>query len=592
MSCTYHQNRLTIAMRAVMLVAGTMLFLGCGSGTQTEICTQGELQTCACVGGSEGVQECLADRQGWAMCQCDSEEDQPNSNGGAEEMASDDEASPGMAGRSATSDNKTGAGAVGGEASAGGEAGAGAVSGAPTGGGEAGAGAVSGTPTSGGDDDAGGPVGIGAMRGGDDDAGGPVGIGAMGGGSDGSGAEGGRAASDDADSRRVTLWAHTFNDMLGPGTGLQPGDMETQGEQGFTDGGSWISTGGWLSKTISTEGYTTIEVGYLLTKDAGSTCELNVSIDGGTTWVNVIRDNGPGWYRLNGTLPPSAEGEEHVVLRWTSEVAWCWINNITITASGNSGVDAGASNDEMRADDDAASQVPTPVFHIFLLMGQSNMVGCDIITPQERRTDERVSVLGYETCPDSNRVVNQWDAASPPLHTCTAGIGPGDYFAKTLVEALPDGHTIGLVPTAESGQWIETFLQGGPHHQKILDKIQIAGAAENARFSGIIFHQGESDSGDPTWPSKVQQLYTQVKEAMGIEYDIPFIAGEMLHGGACAAHNVLVHQVSNLGSHFDYVSAEGLAMAPGDEWLVHFDHASQVMLGRRYGEKMRAALGW
>ena len=151
---------------------------------------------------------------------------------------------------------------------------------------------------------------------------------------------------------------------------------------------------------------------------------------------------------------------------------------------------------------------------------------------------------------------------------------------------------MGLVPTAVSGQWIETFLEGGIHHQNILDKIQIAAGVQNARFSGIIFHQGESNNGDATWPGKVLQLYTQVKAAMGIDYDIPFIAGEMLYGGGCEGHNALVREVPNLGGNFDYVSAEGLVMAPGDEWLVHFSHDSQVTLGRRYGEKMRVALGW
>ena len=93
--------------------------------------------------------------------------------------------------------------------------------------------------------------------------------------------------------------------------------METQGEQGFTDGGSWVSTGGWLSKTISTVGYDTIEVGYLLTKDAASTCELNVSIDGGSSWTNVLSDTGLGGYRLNATLPAFAEGERQVPVSYT-----------------------------------------------------------------------------------------------------------------------------------------------------------------------------------------------------------------------------------------------------------------------------------
>ena len=268
------------------------------------------------------------------------------------------------------------------------------------------------------------------------------------------------------------------------------------------------------------------------------------------------------------------------------------MNEIIITALENRGVESGNNSEDMDAMGDADAPETDTVFHVFLLMGQSNMVGCDIITAEDRATDERVSVLGYETCPDTDRVFNEWDTASPPLHNCSAGIGPGDYFAKTLVDALPEGHTIGLVPTAVSGQWIETFLQGGIHHQNILDKIQIAAGVENARFSGIIFHQGESNNGDITWPGKVQQLYTQVKAAMGIDYDIPFIAGELLYGGSCEGHNTLVRQVPDLGNNFDYVSAEGLVMAPGDEWLVHFSHDSQVTLGRRYGEKMRIALGW
>ena len=50
-------------------------------------------------------------------------------------------------------------------------------------------------------------------------------------------------------------------------------------------------------------------VGYLLTKDAGSTCGLNISVDDGRTWTNVLSDNGPGGYRVNATLPVFAEGE-------------------------------------------------------------------------------------------------------------------------------------------------------------------------------------------------------------------------------------------------------------------------------------------
>ena len=48
---------------------------------------------------------------------------------------------------------------------------------------------------------------------------------------------------------------------------------------------------------------------------------------------------------------------------------------------------------------------------------------------------------------------------------------------------------MGLVPTAVSGQWIETFLQGVSITETFSTNPADAGV-ENARFSGIIFHRG------------------------------------------------------------------------------------------------------
>ena len=569
-----HQMIVTTFIRVMILIVMTFWVSGCGENQQDYICKQNELQACPCIGGGQSVQACTEDRQGWGQCQCTSEEDQSEGNGGTDSNG-------GMG--SAGTDSNGGMDSAGTDSNGGMDNNSGTDNGGTDSGMEGG---MEGGTNNGGME---GGTNNGGMEGGTNNAG-------MEGGTNNAGMEGGtnNAGTDNnsMNGRPVTIWAHTFNETLGPGSGLQPGDMETQGSQGFTDGGSWISTGGWLSKTISTVGYNTIEVEYLLTKDPVSTCELNMSIDGGSTWTNILSDNGPGGYRMNATLPTSAEGEDRVILRWTSATAWCWMNEILITALATSGVDNDMNTDDMDATGDTDTTTTNSVFHVFLLMGQSNMVGCDIITPADQVTDERVSVLGYETCPDTTRISNEWDIASPPLHNCSTGIGPGDHFAKTLAEALPEGHTMGLVPTAVSGQWIETFLQGGVHHQNILNKIQIAAGVENARFSGIIFHQGESNNGDATWLDKVQLLYNQLKAAMEIDYDIPFIAGEMLYGGNCEGHNTLVRQVPDLGSNFDYVSAEGLVMAPEDEWLVHFDHNSQVTLGRRYGEKMRVALGW
>ncbi len=224
-------------------------------------------------------------------------------------------------------------------------------------------------------------------------------------------------------------------------------------------------------------------------------------------------------------------------------------------------------------------------------MGQSNMAGVAMAQASDKTTDERIKVLG-----GCNQPAGQWNLAKPPLSDCpgesginlSTSVDPGTWFAKTIVERLPEGDSIGLVGTAESGESINTFISGGSHHQMILNKIALAKTAPNAHFSGVIFHQGESDNTNPDWPGKVLQLYNEVKAAWGIDYDVPFILGELPAGGCCSAHNTRVHEAAELLPIGAWVSQEGTAVM--DQY--HFDHASVVLMGQRYGEKMIEELGW
>jgi hypothetical protein len=226
-----------------------------------------------------------------------------------------------------------------------------------------------------------------------------------------------------------------------------------------------------------------------------------------------------------------------------------------------------------------------------MLMGQSNMAGVATRQASDMNTDQRLKVLG-----GCGQPAGQWNVASPPLSDCPGekgwnlsnSVDPGIWFGKTLLQALPEGHTIGLVGTAESGESINTFISGGSHHQMILNKIATAKTAPNGRFSGVIFHQGESDNGQGSWPGKVVQLYNEVKQAFGVNYDVPFILGELPAGGCCSGHINLVHQAAVMLPVGQWVSQQGTQGM--DEF--HFDHAAVGLLGQRYGESMVEALGW
>jgi hypothetical protein len=116
---------------------------------------------------------------------------------------------------------------------------------------------------------------------------------------------------------------------------------------------------------------------------------------------------------------------------------------------------------------------PDPNFHLYLLFGQSNMAGggnsIELI-PDDCDTNSRVRVLAFCDCPagtspdceqySSTRTHDKWYTASPPLHICSEGISPGDWFAKTMLDSIRADISIGLIPCALSGQSIKVFEKG------------------------------------------------------------------------------------------------------------------------------------
>jgi hypothetical protein len=233
-----------------------------------------------------------------------------------------------------------------------------------------------------------------------------------------------------------------------------------------------------------------------------------------------------------------------------------------------------------------------PVLHVFLLLGQSNMAGYPKAELADRTEDDRIRVLGYDNCSATGREENEWDVASPPLHACWSdAIGPGDYFAKAMIDHYPPGDSVGLVPCAIPGEKIETFLRnGGSKYEWIVQRATLAQQADGM-IEGILFHQGESNNGDPDWPGKVNALVEDLKTDLELG-DLPFLAGELLHSGGCAGHNTLVHELPNVVKNAHVISADRLEVDPADTaWNLHFGHDAQVELGKRYAEAMIRALG-
>lgn len=236
----------------------------------------------------------------------------------------------------------------------------------------------------------------------------------------------------------------------------------------------------------------------------------------------------------------------------------------------------------------------TTDLQLFLLFGQSNMEGIPLPEPEDVVVNPRVQVLGFAPgCHE--RKWNEWAFATPPLHRCWAGVGPGDWFARTLAEAWPSA-SIGLVPAAISGAPIALYRKdviaderdafdlppsngwtGG--YEMLLARARVAQASGTIR--GILFHQGEADVDNPQWLEQVAEVVADLRRDLDLsESNVPFIAGELVHDGCCSKHNRVVNQLPDRIPNAHVVSTAGLTAT--DEY--HFDLEGQRELGRRYAD--------
>ena len=228
-------------------------------------------------------------------------------------------------------------------------------------------------------------------------------------------------------------------------------------------------------------------------------------------------------------------------------------------------------------------------FEIYLLVGQSNMAGRAPVADEDKVADPRVLVLDKD---------DKWVTQGEPIHfdkPAVNGVGPGYTFGKLMADKKP-GVTIGLIPCAFGGtsvdQWNpkskDTKLYPPDNlYDNAIRRTKIA--LQSGTLKGILWHQGESDSGKfaGTYASRLIALVASFRADLNAP-NVPFIAGELGYYNY-ATHpmsetinqqiNTLPQAVPNCA----VVSAKDL-VDKGDH--LHFNEASAKELGQRYCEAM------
>ena len=231
-------------------------------------------------------------------------------------------------------------------------------------------------------------------------------------------------------------------------------------------------------------------------------------------------------------------------------------------------------------------------FHLFLLLGQSNMAGYGVVLPEDQRTMEDIYVLRDD--------VGKWNdfgwiEGRQPIQNrlktdrfCLAGS-----FAKAYKEMYPRT-SVGIIPMAWGGAPISKMSKGTPFYEEVLKKVRWA--KEQGCLKAVLWHQGESDTVNPQdtqlYKERLKTLIENLRTDLN-EPNLPFIIGDLAefygtspeHANSDRLERIaqvrkVLKEMSEDLPNVGYVPSIGLESH--DSHQVHFNRASYIVLGYRY----------
>lgn len=218
---------------------------------------------------------------------------------------------------------------------------------------------------------------------------------------------------------------------------------------------------------------------------------------------------------------------------------------------------------------------------IFLLIGQSNMSGRGRLEEAPPLHDPRI-LMFHE---------GQWTVAKEPLHRdkdC-AGVGLGMSFALEIINR-GCAQRVGLVPCAVGGTPLRRWMPGRDLYEQAVSAARTAIAAGALR--GILWHQGEADSGSVEKASSYGSRFAEMINRMRADLscpNVPVVAGGLgdflKDYKGCDFFAEINRQLNALeGKVPFYACASSRGLADNGDKL-HFNAASLREFGRRYAAK-------
>ncbi|MDE5962593.1 MAG: sialate O-acetylesterase [Alistipes sp.] len=218
---------------------------------------------------------------------------------------------------------------------------------------------------------------------------------------------------------------------------------------------------------------------------------------------------------------------------------------------------------------------------LFLLIGQSNMAGRGtMLAADSAWHPDGVQLLDSAGIPvQATLPLNRYSTIRKNISM--QGINPGVAFAEIIREKT--GRPLLLVVNARGGSALREWVPGSDYYNEAVRRTRQA--MQYGTLRAILWHQGESDSGDTeNYLDRLAETVAALRHDLGCG-DVPFIAGEIARWHRNADRfNPMIGRIADRIPNSAFVSSEGCAPLR-DSLDPHFGRDGQLLLGKRYAEK-------
>jgi hypothetical protein len=264
--------------------------------------------------------------------------------------------------------------------------------------------------------------------------------------------------------------------------------------------------------------------------------------------------------------------------------------------------DASARRPDIRLPDAARIDGPLPRIWVYLMAGQSNMLG-QAYTADLAAADAKPipnAEIYFVSPLETNSHMKAWLPVAPGFGWHDDRFGPEVGFARRYHELYPDRH-LALIKVSEGATELFDLWKaptGALYQlltQTVLEQLQVLGTRGRPEVAGFLWMQGESDGTVLEHANAYRDNLVTMVEDLRVDLalpTLPVVAG-LIATDCCWTYADTIRkgttQASTLAGNMNVVETDDLPMSKSE--IGHYTAAAQIELGSRFANTATALIG-